>query len=99
MAPLRLLVLIALCLTLSKAVWPKDGESDSLMACDMRSELVAYLDQKYGEHQIDWALIDRNSIKELFASPTTGTWSLLRTYTSGASCVVRAGYVGPWSDL
>jgi hypothetical protein len=74
------------------------GEPRSFIACGMRPDIVQDLQKRYAERQVSWELTDKDSIRELFASPL-GTWSILRTYTSGATCVVRVGHVGPWSDL
>jgi hypothetical protein len=96
--PAYLALSMGLCLAPTTGLGQQYGEQRSFIACGMRPAIVADLQKKYAERQIAWELTDKDSIRELFAGPL-GTWSILRTYTSGASCVVRVGNTGPWSDL
>lgn len=59
--------------------------------CGNHDAIVAQLANKYGESRQNMGLNQDNSIVEIFASDTTGTWTILVTMPSGISCLVAAG--------
>ena len=60
-------------------------------ACTPRGRVVAGLDALFGEVRRGVAPAGDRSVIEWFASPDTGTWTLLKTLPDGRSCVVATG--------
>ena len=65
------------------------------MACGKRDSVVERLGEKYGEVRRGGGLAGR-TLLEVWASSATGTFTILRTYTSGVACVIAAGR--QWQD-
>ncbi len=59
--------------------------------CGDRMLMIERLNLTYGEQQLGVGVVDSNSIFELWASEATGTWTILKTYTNGVSCVMLVG--------
>lgn len=66
------------------------------MACGERDAIVAKLGKDYGEVRRGGGLAGAAAVFELWASETTGTWTILRTGTDGVSCVMAVG--DGWQD-
>lgn len=62
-----------------------------LSACAPRAAVVAQLERKYGETRRGAGLQNRGAVTEVFASATTGTWTIIVTRPDGLSCAVAAG--------
>jgi hypothetical protein len=59
--------------------------------CLPHADMVAKLKQTHGEQKVGLGLGSRGSTMfELFLAET-GSWTLLRTYTNGISCIVVFG--------
>jgi len=86
----RFLILISLLATASAT--PLTAE----VVCAPRAELVEKLTARYGEARQGMGMRGGESIMELWASDTTGSWSVIMTYTDGRSCIVAAGQ--DWTD-
>lgn len=101
MTPLGLSILVSLCALATTEIGQSKGEPGSFNGpiCGTRPAITDALGQMYGEAQQDWRLVDKDSIKELWGNPDTGSWSVLRTYTVGSACLIRSGNAGPWRDL
>ena len=61
--------------------------------CAKRDDVVEKLGAKYGERLAGRGIVSSTMIFELYASNETGTWTLLRTDTTGISCVMMTGDV------
>ena len=62
------------------------------MSCGSRDVMVEKLVNQYNETQIGAGLgRDSSRLIEVWASCTTGTWTILKTYPSGKSCVMAVG--------
>lgn len=84
----RILFAIALALGVATLTAPAQSQS---MACGLRADIVASLGGKFGETRHGGGLAGPSAIFELFASETTGTWTILRTGSNGMSCVMAVG--------
>ena len=67
--------------------------------CDKREAMVRGLIETYGEEQIGLGTFN-NLLLELWASrePPDYTWTLLKTYPNGVSCIFAVGTNGHWKD-
>ena len=60
-------------------------------SCAERTLIVERLSEKYGETRQSAGLNQNNGMVEVFASDTTGTWTILVTMPNGMSCLMAAG--------
>ena len=60
-------------------------------SCADRAIVVARLHDQYGESRQSIGLGQNNAVMEVFASPDTGTWTILVSLPSGQSCLVASG--------
>ena len=60
-------------------------------ACGPRDQLVAKLEDSYGESRMGAGLRGSASVFEIWASASSGTWTILVTNTEGVSCVMASG--------
>ena len=67
------------------------GAAEALTHCAARDAIVARLAERYGEVQTAGAAAGAVSFYEVFASETSGTWTILLTGVNGLSCIVAAG--------
>ncbi|MXU64511.1 hypothetical protein GSH16_03550 [Rhodobacteraceae bacterium KN286] len=63
--------------------------------CGDRTDIVTQLHDRYGEARVG-AGLTRGQMLELFASATTGSWTLLVSAPDGRSCLVASG--NGWTD-
>ena len=61
------------------------------MACGERNAVVTKLGEKYGEVRRGGGLAGATAIFEVWASDTTGTWTILKTTPNGQACVMAVG--------
>ena len=59
--------------------------------CAPRSGMVDTLADKYRESLQSMGLTSDNKIVEVFASPETGTWTIIISSAAGMACVVASG--------
>ncbi|MDU8927939.1 hypothetical protein RXV86_11140 [Alisedimentitalea sp. MJ-SS2] len=59
--------------------------------CVGRDALVAGLEKRYAEAQIATGLQSNGVLIEIWASPTTGTWTIFLTDPEGIACVTSSG--------
>jgi len=59
--------------------------------CAPRDRVVHHLNTTFGETRQSIALGPNNAVVEMFASATTGTWTLTVTRATGVSCIVASG--------
>ncbi len=60
-------------------------------SCAPRETVVERLSQLYGESRRAFGLSSDNRVMELFASDSTGSWTLIVTLPDGLACLVSAG--------
>lgn len=71
------------------------------LPCGERATIVAKLAAKYGEELAGSGLAEGGPMLEIFASPKTGTWTVLSSGPDGRSCIVGIGtdwYTRPAGD-
>lgn len=59
--------------------------------CADRDTVVERLASRYGETRQSIGLGHNNSVIEVFASVTTGTWTITVTSASGVTCLIASG--------
>lgn len=59
--------------------------------CGDHDAIVERLAARYGEARQNVGLNQNDALVEIFASPETGTWTILVTMPTGMSCLVAAG--------
>jgi hypothetical protein len=59
--------------------------------CDSRANIVAHLATEYGETLQSAGVTQSGTVLEVWASATTGTWTVLESSPEGTSCMVAAG--------
>ena len=79
------LIALGLCLTTAP---PVDAQQ---ARCAPRAQLLDLVQSRKGETRRAIGLTNGASVMELYASETTGGWSLVVTHPSGMSCLVGAG--------
>ncbi len=66
------------------------------MVCGTRDSVVANLGDKYGEVRRGAGLAGTTAIFEIWASESTGTWTILKTTPNGLTCIMAVG--DGWHD-
>lgn len=61
------------------------------MACLERSQMVNVLKDQHDEVQAGVGLQENTNLIEVYASPNTGTWTILMTQPTGVACIVAVG--------
>ena len=59
--------------------------------CAPRADIVAKLNDRFGETRQSFGIVQHNKIVEIFASMNSGSWSILFTDANGYSCLIAAG--------
>ena len=83
--------LFALSLGIAGMFWAAQHATAQTTSCAAREMVVARLADRYGESRQGIGLGQDNSVLELYASPETGTWTILVTLPNGLSCLVASG--------
>lgn len=60
-------------------------------ACAPRAALVDRLATQYGETRQSMGLGANNQVIEIFASPVTGTWTIVVSSPAGLTCIIATG--------
>ncbi len=60
-------------------------------ACGPRAAIVEALRNAHGEEPAGAGLAGGRGVIEVFASPETGSWTLLLTLATGEACLIAAG--------
>jgi hypothetical protein len=69
----------------------QNANAQQQQACADRQMVVERLQSRYGEVRQSIGLGQNNSVVEMFASTTTGTWTIVVTTAGGVSCLVASG--------
>ncbi|EIE48872.1 hypothetical protein AL036_00360 [Salipiger aestuarii] len=67
------------------------ARAEQVNACAPRDQVVEKLARTYGETRQSIGLGSNNAVMEVFASDTTGTWTITVTTTAGMTCLVASG--------
>lgn len=59
--------------------------------CGLREAVVQRLAERFGETRQSMGLGSNNDMVEVFASPETGSWTILVTQPTGVACLVASG--------
>lgn len=59
--------------------------------CAKRTMVLDQLGQKYGETRRGMGVAANNTVMEMFASDTSGSWTIIVTLPDGMSCLVASG--------
>ena len=59
--------------------------------CGPRENIAGILSQQFGEEPAGMGVSDEGPMLEVFANPTTGTWTALASDPGGQSCIVSYG--------
>jgi hypothetical protein len=59
--------------------------------CDSREAVLALLADRYGETRRALGLAGEAAVMELFASDSTGTWSITMSLPDGRMCLMASG--------
>ena len=59
--------------------------------CGQRPQVLDHLGQQYGESRRGMGVAGNNTVMELFASASTGSWTIIVTMPDGMSCLVATG--------
>lgn len=70
---------------------PAATSAQTPAACATRDAVVHKLTADFGETRQSIGLGHNNTLVEIFASPESGTWSIVVTTTQGVTCLVASG--------
>ncbi|RPE67302.1 hypothetical protein EDD53_1707 [Pacificibacter maritimus] len=59
--------------------------------CAQRDQIIERLNTIYGEIRQSIGLAPNNGLFETYASPETGSWTILVTSVHGVTCVIASG--------
>lgn len=83
--------LFAFSLALAGALIAGQSVKAQAANCAKRAEIVNRLGTTYGETRQSVGLGQNNAVVEVFASDTTGTWTIIVTMPNGMACLVASG--------
>lgn len=73
-------------------LWPLSVQSQQdPLFCKPHANILATLNEKYGEYVMAYAVDNQGRIIEIFRNPKTKTWTVIVTVANDLSCVVGAG--------
>ena len=67
------------------------GTASAQAICGKRDDIVAQLEKKYGETRRSVGVQEGRGVVEVYASASTGSWTILITNPRGMSCLMAAG--------
>ncbi|MEM9736358.1 MAG: hypothetical protein AAF908_07110 [Pseudomonadota bacterium] len=59
--------------------------------CGKREQIVKQLEGRYGEAPTAIGLADGAGVMEIYANPTSGSWTIVITNPQGLTCLMAAG--------
>ena len=81
----QVFILSAIFLSLASVAF---GQQDN---CAVRDQVVARLEENYGESRQSIGMAAQNQVVEVYASIKTGTWTITVTLPNGMTCLVASG--------
>lgn len=88
--------LAAACAALALSAAPALAQG---MLCGDRDSMVKRLETGFGEAQQSYGLVNGRAVVEIWVSPDTGSFTILRTMSDGRSCIIAAGEAWRVKDL
>lgn len=67
------------------------GSAAAASNCAPRDVVIDRLAARYGESRQSIGLGANNAVVEVFASPETGTWTIIVTTAQGLTCMIASG--------
>lgn len=67
------------------------ADAQTASTCGDRSQVVERLAERYGETLQSMGMHQNNGLVEIYASDSTGTWTILLTRPDGTACLLAAG--------
>ena len=67
------------------------GTAAAASNCAPRDVVIDRLADRYGESRQSIGLGANNAVVEVFASPETGTWTIIVTTAQGLTCMIASG--------
>ncbi len=83
---MKLLIMVAMLAGLAFG-----GGAAAQTTCGTHASMIASLDLKYSETRRGFGLSGPTMAFEVWASDETGTWTILKVYTSGMACLMASG--------
>lgn len=87
----------ALSLGLGGVLWATQNAHAQPNSCAERAMVVERLEGSFGETRQSVGIGQNNAVVEIFASQTTGTWTIVVSLPNGLSCLVASGE--SWEQL
>ncbi len=78
-------------LTLAIAVMAPAAHAQDTRNCAPRDRVIERLASSYGETRRSMGLGANNAVVEVFASDTSGSWTITVTLPNGITCLVASG--------
>lgn len=69
----------------------REAGATALRPCHDYKALVTALDKRYGEAPVSLGLQNNGHAFQVFASPESGSWTVLSVTPDGIGCIVAAG--------
>ncbi|HMR33148.1 MAG TPA: hypothetical protein PKA13_18340 [Geminicoccaceae bacterium] len=82
------------------AVSPGEAQQagvETRIPCHSYAEIARQLDNRYKESPVSLGVQTNGNLLQVFASPESGTWTILSTSPTGTTCVIAAGK--SWESL
>ncbi|OZB17090.1 MAG: hypothetical protein B7X55_06840 [Rhodobacterales bacterium 34-62-10] len=86
-----ILTLGVILLTLGLAAIAPAAQAQTATPCAPRDRVVERLAATYGETRRSMGLGANNAVVEVFASDTSGSWTITVTLPTGLTCLVASG--------
>ncbi len=67
------------------------AQAQSAPQCGQRAAVIERLTGTFGETRHGIGLATGNAVMEVFASATTGSWTIIVTLADGRTCLIAAG--------
>ena len=83
--------LFALSLGIAGYLLAAHGVMAQQAQCAERQTIIESLQDRFGETRQSIGLAENNGVVEVFASTTTGSWTILFTSPNGNTCLVASG--------
>jgi hypothetical protein len=71
--------------------------NDVRVPCHRYDEIASQLGSRYREAPVSLGVQTNGNLLQVFASPESGTWTILSTSPTGMTCVIAAGK--SWESL
>jgi len=84
-------ILFALSLGFAGLIFAAQARAGTPLQCDARPKVLHTLNQTYGETRRGVGLAANNTVMEVFANETSGTWSVTVTLPDGRTCLMASG--------